>query len=289
MSEGTKEEGYPSEDRLVTCLVWGVSVSVVLVSFRAVGKFDLREHTPILLVDGVWAVLAPFLTYLILANYKKALKQPVVVAVGLFCLLAVVSELFGRGSVSVRAVGRYVVMAVTITGIAILGDMGFRRKIAWWFFGGVVSACCVSVVGYLIVSATGGMEEGVNPFVFVSQHPTFDGWPRLSGTYGHSPQHFGELLFAGLAVGLALKCRGKKLSEKVFLASILVLACGLVLTFSISWLGGGILLCGLFLWRIEKHRRLMGVAVVFGCLVASLGMTWLVTFGLPGQVVGGGE
>lgn len=154
--------------------------------------------------------------------------------------------------------------------VAVVGFAAVARRAAWasllraWLWG--FAAClAVAYLGYI------GALLGEHGLAKVGPHPVFAQWPRMVGTFGDSPQHFGEYVLVSLGVAHAVRPPGA-------LATWLKCAgwLALLLTFSTAWVGGACLLLGL--WPAEKLPT--GPRVVAAVVVA-LAATWLVTFSLP--------
>jgi hypothetical protein len=254
-----------------------------LLPFQAVGLVPLTTFTRFHPADLAAAVGTPAFAWLIWRRRRQVLGHRVLLAWTALGIVRILAALFTDApEAEFSSIARTGLSVLVVGGIAALAvdPIARLRLVKALLIGGLV-ATVVSLVGYAVMIASSRVGDGVNWFVFRGPNPVFQDWPRLSGTFGHSPQHMAEFLVVVLAFVLAgfdpvWSARRRWL--RPFALGCVSLA--LLLTFSWAWVGGLAVVVGW--WALAPTRtkawRWAAVAIV---LAAALGGSWVMNVGFP--------
>ncbi|MDJ0761893.1 MAG: hypothetical protein QNJ97_02800 [Myxococcota bacterium] len=264
---------------------WALALGAFLLPFWGIGHFNLQDSgLPILPVDTCLIVAAIFQITAAWRLKTQIIKNPINVAVLGIAVSHVIAGLLSEDPFEeLRTIARQFVFVGCVVAIFTLERSGKKSSVqrVWQGFiiGGVI-ALKLSLLGYLFMLSGGGFQDGVNPFVFTSTNPLFDRWPRLSGTFGHSPQYLGQYAVALLAVMLAYYTKGDaRIGIWKWLTVALTGVC-LILTFSWAWIGGAIILAGFLIQRYHL-AALWRTSIIAAVVIGTLAATWIMNIGLP--------
>jgi hypothetical protein len=259
-------------ERLGCSAGWAMGIALPL---QAVGTWQFPRVIGIPTQTLLLLCGALLLLPLAIRRLDQLLRSPLLYACALLavveCLLAFVQP---QMDTSLRAAVRPLTMIAVVTALSAASESPqcFRSFIIGACAGGAATIL-VSLAGYFVLW---GAPSGIRPFRYLGTHYLFPSVPRLSGTFGHSPQHFGEyLVFVMAAAGLWTGLGSRKGYWVLGLSSL-----ALMLTFSWAWIGGLIVVTALVVPRLESRRAMRTIILSIVCLLALLG-AWLVNFGLP--------
>jgi hypothetical protein len=254
-----------------------------LLPFQAVGLVPLTTFTRFHPADLAAAVGSPAFAWLIWRRRHLVLGHRVLLAWAALGMVRIVAALFTDApEAEFSSIARTGLSVLVVGGIAALAvdPIARLRLVKALLIGGLV-ATVVSLVGYAVMIASSRVGDGVNWFVFRGPNPVFQDWPRLSGTFGHSPQHMAEFLVVVLAFVLAgfdpAWSARRRWLRPVALGCV---GLALLLTFSWAWVGGLAVVVGW--WALASTRtkawRWAAVAIV---LAAAAAGSWVMNVGLP--------
>ncbi len=255
-----------------------LAAGVVCLGFQGIGPWSWRTFLPFNLVDFFWMLAFALAVAVAVARRKVGFANRIVPAVLVLAAAFAVSGLLSEDPTgAARDIVRQFLMVASVWTIARVSSREESRSlILRVFVVGGVAATVVSLIGYLVVVLVRSEPDGILPFVFTSAHPLFDGWPRLSGTHGHSPQHFGEFLamlmaIASIPLFAAPRFRTARLRHFV---AVGLAGLALLLTFSFAIVGAAIALAGLAALRLTNRtlRFGLGIAVLLAIVLATMTM-----------------
>jgi hypothetical protein len=269
--------------------VWSVAAGGVCLGIQGIGQWSWRSFLPFNIIDFFWMLGFALTLALAVARRRAGLGNRFVLAILALAAAFAVSGLVSEDSAgAARDIVRQFLMAASVWTVSQVASRREHRDLILRVFviGGVV-ATAVSLVGYLVVAIACGDQQGILPFVFASGHPLFDGWPRLSGTHGHSPQHFGEFLMVLMAMASVPLFAADRLRailpRSVVVAGLSGLA--LLLTFSFAWVGAAVALSGLAAARLRSPmgRIVLGIAIAVTVVLATAKMNYGPATGLTDE------
>ncbi len=176
---------------------------------------------------------------------------------------------------------RHLGLPLVVTAVAAVASRGawHRQSIVKAMAYGGLGVTVLSLIGYVGRLVLGDLDPGNDAFVLVQPHPVFDMVPRMTGTYGRSPQHMGEYAITVLA--LAAYLRSEEPQRKLWRWLSGAAAICIVLTFSFAWVGVVPLALYALRPRLLRLGRAWWVAALFGG-AGGVGLAcWLVVVGLP--------
>lgn len=247
-------------------------VAAAVLPFHAVGQRELA-------IRGVHlastAVIGAAVLLLLLCRQRRVLvRGPLVWAWTLHSLTELAATLVESTRVTPRSLARALASGVSVAGFtAGCLDDGVRSSLLLGAAVGGLGAVGVSLVGYLVFLRG---PLGVQPFRFASRHPVLGTIPRLSGTFGHSPQHFGEYLLALGAMGAVAARAGRKRLGLIVLA-----LAALALALTASWAAAaGVAAVAAYLAARPRATPLARAGALATALVVAGAGSWLVNVGL---------
>ncbi len=271
------------EHRLQKAGVYLSALGVFTLAFKGIGRTEFRFLFGISLVDVCWALASPALLVTIWRNRRPLLKSPVFLSVLALAASQILASLLSENPTAEwRTIARQCLFVTVVGGMGSLArkeeDCALLRKSMLLAASIAIS---ISLVGFAWIVLSGNLTGGVNPFVFMSANPIFDKWPRLTGTYGHSPEHFGEYLITVLAVLLShvkpSNISSMTLRDKL---SSLILLVALGLTFSFALVGGVVISAGVIGFLSTRSRPPRALLVV-GTMVIVGAAAILMNLGSP--------
>jgi hypothetical protein len=238
-------------------------------------------HVP----SAVLLVAASLLLLLHLRSLSAVLRRAPLALAWMLHALAELSSLVARAPTSVtpRALVRALSGGATVAGFtAACMDDGNRDALLLGSCVGGIGTVAVSLVGYL-AHLRGPL--GVLPFRYASRHPVLGSVPRLSGTFGHSPQHFGEYLIVLGAMGGVASESGRR---RLGIAALVAAAVALALTVSWASVAG---MVALLAWYAARGGVSAGarIAVLSAAGALACAGTWMVNVGPPAPGVAEGR
>ncbi len=226
---------------------------------------------------------SPLFVVSIARSRKRLPRNPLFSGVLLLALAQLLAAAFSPVKASLSEWGAPLLMVVLIAALAAeTADPAFRRTVLRWGIFGGLSAMAISLAGAALTALFGDPAMG-HAFYFSGSHAVLSGLPRLTGTFSHYPQAFGEYLVFLMALLFAARANPESpadapVTPRVRTAGLVLSALCLFLTFSYAWVGG-FLLWGLA-WQHSKPGR-RSVQIVPPVLLVTLAFGWLMNLGPP--------
>lgn len=269
---------------VVKIAIAGATVSGFVLPFEGIGSLAFSQYLGVRPFDLCALVFAP--VFLAAAHpWRRRLLSNLL---GIFLLVWLLSFL-PAAIFSVDPLLEWkpflrCAIAVTVIGgiSAIEQDRASYNMIQFGFLVGGLISLVVSLVGFALQLMSASREAGVQSFVFVGPVPGAGTLMRLTGTFGSSPVHYGEMLVGLIAVSYALSMRDFRASilRWVLLAVRLLAPIALLLTQSFAVAGGVVL--GAALIRRRYARSTLATVGLFSVAISTVAaLSFLMNIGLP--------
>ncbi len=260
-----------------------LALGAFLLPFWGLGDYNVQHSLPVKPVDLCLALAAPLSLALIWQNRRSLIQSRVFLSlIAVAAALMLSSLLSDDPLLELRTMARQVLWIVSVGGLACLSlNRRSRDGIIRSLIAGGLIAVTVSLIGYLVITLAANSGAGVRPFVFSGTHPVFNHWPRSSGTFGHSPQYWGEYLVVLLAVMMAHYWQSGAFAPRWFQrVGLAIVLLTLGLTFTFAWIAALVVIVGAFLGAADRPRwlNLLGFGVI---LLAVLLSGWAMHVGPP--------
>jgi hypothetical protein len=257
--------GLTKAERLATVFF---SAGAFLLWIRGIGWMSPRSLFYLNLTDWLWIAACGTLLPTMWQKRRLLFRNEIWLAAAALAGSEIIAALLSDSLLFEwkSALRSFEFIAIVGGGAVLIGIEKCKRTIARWFILGGCLALAVSLLGFAIrlFFPLGG--EGAYLFVFVSSHSLFNYWPRLTGTFGASPEHFGEYLVGLLAVfcsRFAWSGDWPRNAKRVFIVAVII---AIVMTFSYAWAGAIVVLAGVAASSLKKRPRvrllLAGAALV---------------------------
>lgn len=270
------------------CRSLSSSLGAALLGFVAIGEHSVTDWSGFLLCDWLWLLALPLSLPLVWRERRLLGRSPVLLGLAALSLLELgtvllVHGLFEERNLAMRSALRLGVLLQL--GALALDDRRRAKLLRFALVGGGL-ALGVAVAGYGYQLLFGELVSGANPFVYVTPNPLVDNWPRLSGTWGASPQHFGEFVLVLLTLFLASRAAQAGAAFAVR-AGLVVGGAMLAATLSFAAVGGGVLATTWWLGRQRLRGPAQGALDSSSSLGLARARRWGALFGLSLLVLGG--
>lgn len=270
-------------DRVAALADAGFVALAVSIPWIAIGSFRFRVFGRLSIAGSVLVAISPIVIFQVWRQRRALWRNLVVIAISVFGLGGMLSDLLnGMGAISGgigawRMASNHPRILLVVVGMAATYRVRSIDRLLRWFVRSAALALGLSLVGYLGQIFLLHGRGVVRAFALFLPHPVLGAVPRLTGTYGRSPEHFAEfVLLVVMLVSMAVE-RGVLTRRWRWL---LVLAgVALVLTLSIAAATGVIL--GAYALVRSSKRRWLRVSAVGGVLMALSLLSWVVNVGLP--------
>lgn len=273
----------PTASRLERAATWALAVFGLTLPLEGIGAWSPRAAIGMQICDLVVVVASPLLLAFLWRVRSNLARDPLLWACAGLATAAIGSDaLRGSGSTTTLAgAAKQGVMLLTVCSLAAAGIAGRSKRLVIAVSVGGGMAVVVSLIGYLWVVLFANPATDDLPFALQTTHPVFAGLPRLTGTFGNSPQEMGELTVVFLA---ALWTTSLDQPRRFLIRAGLAVGCvALLITFSSAWVAGLVLAAGLAIarWPGRPTRTLAPVAVAVAVIVTFVAMNFGPPTGRP--------
>ncbi len=256
------------------------------IPFEGVGGWSVHDVLGLRLCDLVMFASVPLLLPLLWRVRRSVGESRVVRACAALALAASASVLLtdAGGSLFKELARAWAPVTVIASLVAVAASGRLGSVVTAARLGGLI-ALAVSLLGYAIavfIIEPVSPAFDVFPFVYSSKHPFFDGWPRLSGTFGHVAQGLGEYALVWIALlhyPTAETEGGMKRFPRV--AGTTLAALAVMLTFSSAWIGLPLVLAGTIPTVSGRLKRWVLVCSITATIGLTVATTWAMNFGIP--------